>query len=411
MKKDKINRTDLNDGNFATISRAALINPKLTEPAFRLLVCALNNAEKWDINMYFFGKRLKWSNDKISNAIKNLEILGYLSREEIRKGGGGKGSGTGSHLKKQYHYTINESPSSTPINEVQILKSKISSQEFGIKKADIDNSNSNKINPEDINSNEKKKEASKLYKSESWAFIPKIPGDTKLLIELGEMEKACWPDFFEVEVEEEFDPQDHLPSDDHSIQEAPVFPDFPYEEHMANEQEERFKSFIEKDSEIEYLPIQVDKEWNRDRSIFEEESIQRNEEQDSTTEISISTLNGKADLTLEEKKVVFALLVKLFKQRSEEFSTEHVMNESIKAYAQKLHNADFMPSGKVVNNWHSYLSAAIQGVINDLNKVELESENENLKKQIRNMKAQGYDYVNGMFVEATKVPGLKYGGS
>ena len=82
---------------FDKISKSITRDIKLTDSAYRLMVLIINNQTDWKINTSYYQKLLGWSNDKLSNATKNLIELGYLTRTKINKGNKGFG----------YQYEIN----------------------------------------------------------------------------------------------------------------------------------------------------------------------------------------------------------------------------------------------------------------------------------------------------------------
>lgn len=53
-----IQRIELKEGRFATISNNVLKNPNLTEPAKVLLTLMLNNSESWNIVLAHYQKCL-----------------------------------------------------------------------------------------------------------------------------------------------------------------------------------------------------------------------------------------------------------------------------------------------------------------------------------------------------------------
>src|ERR1035437_9746566 len=91
-----VERIDLKEGNFATISNEALKNPNLSGDAFRLLIIILNNnAEVWHLSFENYRKDLKWSHDRLAKARKCLAENGYLTLPTTKKYNG-------------CHYTIHE---------------------------------------------------------------------------------------------------------------------------------------------------------------------------------------------------------------------------------------------------------------------------------------------------------------
>lgn len=92
MKKQSqtttVYRIDLEKGNYTTISRNILISTELTDSAKTLLQLCLNNTTHWKLVLSHYQKLLKWSNDKMSNAVTNLIENGYLKKEKLPNGKG-----------------------------------------------------------------------------------------------------------------------------------------------------------------------------------------------------------------------------------------------------------------------------------------------------------------------------------
>ena len=224
---------------------------------------------------------------------------------------------------------------------------------------------------------------------------------------------ACWPDFFPIEEKEEVDFQSLIFAPISEDLVPPVLEDFPYESHMAPNEEDTseiiFNPILSTYAESEPSEPSREFELAQSTKTIDTVMLDAKAEESFPIQLDVTRLNGKANLSLEEKQDIFDVLKQKFSERESEFSSDKVYVQSVRALATKLHNAEFKPGSKVVNNWSAYLSAAIQGIINDLNKQEIKEEEEWLKKKIRNMKAEGYEYVEGQFIDTTKVTGLRYG--
>jgi len=81
--RTSIKKIDLNEVQFCVITKEALNNKKLSDPAFRLLVRLYNNDDNYIINTTQIAKEFKWSNDKMAKAIKCLEQNNYFFKKRI----------------------------------------------------------------------------------------------------------------------------------------------------------------------------------------------------------------------------------------------------------------------------------------------------------------------------------------
>jgi hypothetical protein len=285
-------------------------------------------------------------------------------------------------------------------------------ENLGLNKTIVKNTNSNNTN-EIIRKEEEKEKASKLNETELLSLNDKkltsIEPEKQTEIET----VACWPNFFPIEEKEETDFQSLIfePITEELV--PPVLEDFPYESHMAPREEvpahDTMNLNLSTYAESEPFAVSMESDLLQGTKPMDTVMLEAKAKESSPIQLDVTRLNGKANLSLEEKQEIFDVLKQKFSERESEFSSDEVYVQSVRALATKLHNAEFKPGSKVVNNWSAYLTAAIQGIINDLNKKEIEEEKEWLKKKIRNMKAEGYEYVDGHFVDTKNVAGLKYG--
>lgn len=146
-KKDAIYRMDMKKGQFATISRDALTNPKLSEPAFRLLMILLNNSDAWEIYTTFYQHELKWSPGKMSSAKKNLIEQGYLKESKEYTG-----------KETIHHYTVIETPTLQPEKQISKTESQKTNIRNGSSVPDVQTLDTNKSNIDNSKLEEKKKE-------------------------------------------------------------------------------------------------------------------------------------------------------------------------------------------------------------------------------------------------------------
>lgn len=109
MKKSNntVRRVPIAKGGYATIQTNILLNSKVTDPAKTLLNLLLNNSINWNILLTYYQKKLKWSNDKLAGAIKNLIANGYMIKEK-----------RGHNL---YYYTISEYGDLKPKEEKEVI--------------------------------------------------------------------------------------------------------------------------------------------------------------------------------------------------------------------------------------------------------------------------------------------------
>jgi len=156
--KITINRADLSEGNFSTIRNEALNDINLSDSALRLLQLMLNNSENWILRTTYYQHKLGWSNDKLSNATKNLIANGYLKIITEHKTKGGK---RGFNLDR--HFEVNELK--VPMNSevvpspiIRLCSSESDNQSLmnraGLKEANkinLDKINLDKINLDKIN--------------------------------------------------------------------------------------------------------------------------------------------------------------------------------------------------------------------------------------------------------------------
>ena len=100
VQPDTLSRIDLKLGSFATISNKAMMDKNLTSDGFRILTIMLNKSSDWDINLGYFSRELIWDPKKMTSAIHNLQVNGYLTKTKKSFGKG----------KFEWIYQIYETP-------------------------------------------------------------------------------------------------------------------------------------------------------------------------------------------------------------------------------------------------------------------------------------------------------------
>ena len=143
--QDKILRIKIGEGNFVTVSRKILMDERLTDTAFRLIVYALNNSDEWKLNITYLKNYLGWSPKKLASAKKNLEELGYLKCETTPSK---KGKG------KIYTYTIIEDQDS--LSELQLVNFSKETSVSELQKVNTNENNIKEIKLDEIKLNEMK---------------------------------------------------------------------------------------------------------------------------------------------------------------------------------------------------------------------------------------------------------------
>jgi predicted transcriptional regulator len=123
---------------FDKISKKLTRDINLTDSAYRLIVLIINNQNDWKINTTYYQKLLGWSNDKLSNATKNLVNLGYIKRTKINKGNKGFNYQYEINLYAEQKESITETLSTEVIEDIQIEKKVTEKQEKVIENTSTD---------------------------------------------------------------------------------------------------------------------------------------------------------------------------------------------------------------------------------------------------------------------------------
>jgi hypothetical protein len=412
---------------FTKVENHVLDNNCLTLEEKGMIALLLSNKEDgpdYKVNIEEIFRRSKGHADTQRKVFQKLKDWGFVTQEKTMQKGTGKfvwnykingqkvfSNGQKPDPKKpDMNLPAMELPAlvSAPLVKPSLVPPVLDNTEVN-----KTNDNYTNLNNNNLNKTKEKEQASKLNQTELLCLneneLKSIEPEKQTEIET----VACWPDFFPIEEKEEMDFQSLIFEPITEELAPPVLEDFPYESHMAPNEEVPSQDTIDPSlstyAESEPFAVSMESDLLQGTKPMDTVILEAKSDEYSVLQLDVTRLNGKANLSLEEKQEIFDFLKLKFSERESEFSSFEVYAQSVRDLATKLHNAEFKPGNKVINSWPAYLSAAIQGIINDLNKKEIEEEEEWLKKKIRNMRAEGYEYVDGQFVDTKNVAGLKYG--
>ncbi len=370
MKKEQIE-------SYAKVTRQALTNPNLSSDALRLLILMTNNSEEWKVQTTYYQKLLAWHPSRLSKNTVELIKLGYLVKNKTIIPGTNK---------FEYSYSFPTTFTitnvvNTMVVDTNFVKPKLNKNNLnnaptikipGLSGNDIKKALVLNIAMDSINQYNKKEIEGN--KNQQAVQLPEEHHSKE-----GKIEKLNTAGYLvEKQVEKVGEPISNPKTDLKAITD------------------------IQEENNTE---IHSTKEVDSDAPIFDNWVPKTQLADPSSIQIDLSGLNGKEELTDEDKLQVFASVKQKFILRATEFSSQEVMSERLRAYATKLKDNNFKSGGKSISRWNQFLDGAIGGIISDLNFKQIEKEEAKEASQIRTLKILGLMDADGKF----KTTGTKYG--
>lgn len=358
LNTSKINRIKFEDGNYARISRNALLDERLTDSSLRLLVCILNNKDTYVLNMTYYANKFGWKSNKLKTTKALLVSCGYLKCTKISLGARGF----------RYHYDIYEEPLTfaIPVPLISGDTVTVNTVQY-ITERELNNNNLNNINLKKKNIND----------DGVWC-ISNTREENLDTVDTTNVEDASTP-FLNPSIEgKEIDISSNIiplriESEEFEMQETnqmneDEFIYYPGDEQLDSiaipnlEETTTPTSFFNPSIKKDELPISVDLNGFEQKSNTNH-SIQEKAAENQNKEGSVAHLNGK-EITKEEGKEIQTYIAKQFKKREFEFKNQqHMRDEAIGLIKTIQANNYCNFKGEIVDNWLFFTTNMINSIL------------------------------------------------